>query len=106
MSEPMPRGWRGDPPLTEEECRNAVQDALDLLPEEISAKLENLAVVVADDGVSRNLRGLYERRMGMHRVTIFRDTNRTHDDVIRTVLHEVGHYFGMDEARLREMGYG
>ena len=106
MSGATPEWWRGDPPLTDEQCREAVQDALDMLPPEISAKIDNLAVIIEEDGASQNLRGLYERRMGMHRITIFRDTNASRDDVIRTVLHEVGHYFGMDEARLREIGYG
>jgi predicted Zn-dependent protease with MMP-like domain len=26
--------------------------------------------------------------------------------VRKTVWHEVGHYFGMDEDRLHELGYG
>lgn len=29
-----------------------------------------------------------------------------YENVRRTVVHEVGHYFGMDEDQLREMGYG
>lgn len=28
------------------------------------------------------------------------------DEVRITVLHEVGHFFGMDEARLDDLGYG
>jgi predicted Zn-dependent protease with MMP-like domain len=28
------------------------------------------------------------------------------EQVRKTVVHEVGHYFGMDEDQLREMGYG
>jgi predicted Zn-dependent protease with MMP-like domain len=92
--------------MTDDETREAVQDALDLLPDEFSDKIDNLAVIVEDDGTSRNLRGLYEQRMGMHQITIFRDTNPNRDEVIRTVLHEVGHYFGIGEAQLRELGYG
>jgi predicted Zn-dependent protease with MMP-like domain len=27
-------------------------------------------------------------------------------EVRRTMLHEVGHHFGMDEGQIRELGYG
>jgi predicted Zn-dependent protease with MMP-like domain len=27
------------------------------------------------------------------------------DQIRRTVLHEIGHYFGIDDKRLRELGY-
>ena len=27
------------------------------------------------------------------------------DEIGRTVVHEIGHYFGIDDARLHEMGY-
>jgi predicted Zn-dependent protease with MMP-like domain len=37
---------------------------------------------------------------------IFRDTNPDANEVKRTVLHEIGHYFGMDEGHLEELGYG
>lgn len=47
-------------------------------------------------------------------ITIFREPLleycRSEDEVVDevriTVLHEVGHFFGMDEARLDELGYG
>lgn len=90
--------------LTDEETREAVREALDMLPPEIAAKLDNLAVIVEDDHPSGRLMGLYERRMGMHRITIYRERNQTAEEVRRTVLHEVGHYFGMDEERVRGLG--
>jgi predicted Zn-dependent protease with MMP-like domain len=37
---------------------------------------------------------------------VFRDTNPTVDEVRVTVLHEIGHYFGMDEEQLEALGYG
>jgi predicted Zn-dependent protease with MMP-like domain len=37
---------------------------------------------------------------------IFRDANPNQTEVRRTVWHEVGHFFGMDEQRLHELGYG
>jgi predicted Zn-dependent protease with MMP-like domain len=92
-------------PLTDDQTRDAVREALDKLPPDIAAKLDNLAVIVEDSHPSGDLMGLYERRMGMHRITIYRDANPTADEVKKTVLHEIGHYFGMDEDRVREMGY-
>jgi predicted Zn-dependent protease with MMP-like domain len=37
---------------------------------------------------------------------IFRDANPNRDEVHRTVWHEVGHYFGMDEEHIGRLGYG
>ncbi len=91
--------------LTEEETREAVQDALDELPPEIAKKLENVAVIVEDDHPSGRLMGLYERRTDMHRITIYREHHTNAEDVKRTVWHEIGHYFGMDEQRVRGLGY-
>jgi predicted Zn-dependent protease with MMP-like domain len=90
--------------LTDEECREAVQEALDSLPAEIGSQLRDVAVVIEDSHPDR-LMGIYDPRGGMQRIVIFRDANPTADEVRRTVLHEVGHYFGMNEAHLRELGY-
>ena len=35
----------------------------------------------------------------------FEGRERVHEEVRKTVIHEVGHYFGNDEAMLEEMGY-
>jgi predicted Zn-dependent protease with MMP-like domain len=104
--------WRGALPfrsvqgsLTDEQVRAAVQEALDALPDEFASRLGELAVVVEDrhpDG----LMGIYDPIGGMQRIVIFRDANPTVEEVRRTVLHEVGHFFGMDEQRLHDLGYG
>lgn len=48
------------------------------------------------------------------KVTLFResiekycrgDEKRMADQIRKTFLHEIGHYFGMDDVRLRELGY-
>ncbi len=91
--------------LTDGETREAVREALDKLPPDIAAKLDNLAVIVEDKHPSEDLMGLYERRMGMHRITIYREANPTAEEVRKTTLHEIGHYFGMDEERVRGLGY-
>jgi predicted Zn-dependent protease with MMP-like domain len=91
--------------LTDEQVRNAVQDALDALPPEFAERLGDVAVVV-EDSHPDGLMGIYDPSGGLHRIVIFREANPNVEEVRRTVLHEVGHYFGMDEAHLRDLGYG
>jgi predicted Zn-dependent protease with MMP-like domain len=91
--------------LTETETREAVQEALDALPDEIAAKLEGVAVIVADRHPD-NLMGIYDPIGGVQRIVIFREANPTAEEVRRTVWHEIGHHFGMDEGHIRGLGYG
>jgi predicted Zn-dependent protease with MMP-like domain len=91
--------------LTDEEAREAVRDALDSLPEEFASQLGDVAIVLEDrhpDG----LMGVFDPTGGMLRIVIFRDANPTRAEIRKTVLHEVGHVFGMDEQQLHELGYG
>jgi predicted Zn-dependent protease with MMP-like domain len=92
-------------PLSDEECEVAVREALDSLPAEIGDQLENVAVIV-DDSPPDDLMGVYDPRGGLQRIVIFRRANPSADEVRRTVLHEVGHHFGMSEEQIRELGYG
>jgi predicted Zn-dependent protease with MMP-like domain len=91
--------------LTDEQCREAVREALDALPPEFAEKLRDVAIVIEDshpDGVM----GVYDPVGGVRRIVIFRDSNPSAEEVRRTVLHEVGHHFGLDEQKLGELGYG
>jgi predicted Zn-dependent protease with MMP-like domain len=102
-----------------------VRAALDSLPRDIAAALENVAVIVEDqhpddpdlfglyEGVPLPLRG--ERyagdlpdRISIYRVPLeesFRDPEELEREIRITVLHELAHYFGIDEDRLTELGY-
>jgi predicted Zn-dependent protease with MMP-like domain len=91
--------------LTDEQVRGAVQEALDALPPEFADRIGDVAVVV-ENSHPDGLMGVYDPIGGLQRIVIFRDTNPTEEEVRRTVLHEVGHFFGMDEQRLRDLGYG
>jgi predicted Zn-dependent protease with MMP-like domain len=91
-------------PLTDEEFRAAVQDALDSLPPEIASKLTNVAVIVEDRHPSGRLLGLFDPRGGLQRIIIYREHHTSAETVRQTVLHEVGHYFGADEATVRGWG--
>jgi predicted Zn-dependent protease with MMP-like domain len=98
------------------EFEEHVRAALDLLPADIATKLENLAVVVEDENREEpDLFGLFDEQPYMPaRVTVYRiplveefgdDVDLLREEIQITVLHEVAHYFGIDEDRLAELGY-
>jgi predicted Zn-dependent protease with MMP-like domain len=101
-----------------------VRAALDELPPHLAAALENVAVVVEDENADDpDLLGLYhgipltERGdvAGMPPDTIsiyrrpleesFSDPGELQEEIRITVLHELAHYFGVDEDRIAELGY-
>ena len=93
-----------------------VRNALDSLPEGLRAGLENVAVVVEDEHPDDpDLFGLFESEPYLPaKVTIYRlpleesfpDPDELEREIRITVLHELAHYFGIDEDRLDELGYG
>ena len=92
-----------------------VRRALDSLPADLARGLENVAVVVEDENADEpDLVGLYHGGgYEPHTVTIYRrplvaefdDPAELEREIRITVLHELGHYFGLDEDRLAELGY-
>lgn len=90
--------------LTEERVRAAAQAALDELPPQFAERLGDVAIVV-EESHPEGLMGIYDPVGGLERVVIFRDANPNEEEVRRTVLHEIGHFFGMDERDLEEAGY-
>ena len=102
-----------------------VRAALDSLPPELAAGLQNVAVVIRDEHPDDpDLFGLYEGTPlpertsagGGHlpdQITIYRlpleesfpDPHELEEEIRITVLHELAHYFGIDEDRLAELGY-
>jgi len=103
-----------------------VADALDTIPPELTAAMDNVVVLVEGRNTEQpDLLGLYEgialtERTSDYggvlpdRITIYQDAildicaNR--DEVVRevavTVVHEVAHHFGIDEQTLHERGWG
>ncbi|MCW2540936.1 MAG: hypothetical protein JWN95_2661 [Frankiales bacterium] len=101
-----------------------VSTALDSLPPKLGKEMRNVAVTVDQNSTDLRLLGLY---MGVpltqrtshystvlpDRITIFRHAIcaicSTEDEVVeqvrRTVIHEVGHHFGIDDSRLHELGW-
>ena len=103
---------------------DVVRAALDELPSEIAAGLRNVAVVVEEENAEDpDLYGLFEgvplteggpdagdlpNRIAIYRRPLeadFPDEDELREEIRITVLHELGHYFGLDEDRLAELGY-
>lgn len=97
-----------------------VERALKKIPARFRKRLENVAVVVEKEPPRPGLLGLYQGRPltartvsnGFHlpdKITIYQGpherlaVNRAHLEKLleETVWHEVAHYFGLDEARVR-----
>ena len=103
-----------------------VSDALDLIPEELAAAIDNVVVLVQPrHPEDAELLGLYEGIALTERdsfyagslpdtITIYRDAlleicddeNEVVDEVAITVIHEIAHHFGIDDERLHELGWG
>jgi predicted Zn-dependent protease with MMP-like domain len=103
-----------------------IATALDEIPAELAAVMDNVVVLVEDEPPPEDpgLLGLYEGTplterdwsyggVLPDRITIFRRPIlaicETEDDVVDevhvTVVHEVAHHFGIDDARLHDLGY-
>jgi predicted Zn-dependent protease with MMP-like domain len=101
-----------------------VGDALDGLPPRLGRLMRNVAVTVEHAEGPPGLLGLYQgvpltRRTSHYagalpdRITVFQRAIcalcRTEAEVVeqvrRTVVHEVGHHFGIDDERLHELGW-
>lgn len=103
-----------------------VDHALDEIPEELAALVRNVVVLVEDEPPADDpdLLGLYdgvalterEGGYGMElpdQIFVFRHPLQemcgSEEELVRevriTVVHEIAHHFGIDDARLHELGY-
>jgi len=102
-----------------------VSDALDLIPPQLAAVMDNVVVLVADrNDEEDDLLGLYEGVALTERdshyagslpdtITIYRDAlldicddeDEVVEEVKVTVVHEIAHHFGIDDDRLHELGW-
>lgn len=111
-----------------------VEEALAGLPEPFASRLDNVAVVIEDEPSPEDLDdagmpedeelfGLYvgvplTERLDYHmvlpdRILIFQGPHLRHfapaelpGEIRKTVIHEIAHFFGIDDDRLDEMGLG
>lgn len=120
-----------DMPLSEFE--DAVDDAIDRIPESLARAMSNVAIFIEEEYVPRpdedpdtELLGLYEGTPLTERdswwaagslpdrILIFRQPilrmcetrEEVIEEVLITVIHEVAHHFGIDDERLHELGWG
>jgi len=113
--------------MSREHFEGLVSDALDQVPADLAALMDNVVVLVEDEGPESDpdLLGLYdgtpltERDSGYagampDLITIFRNPTlrmcesdeEVVDEVRITVVHEIAHHFGIDDDRLHDLGYG
>jgi predicted Zn-dependent protease with MMP-like domain len=110
-------------PIDPDAFETLVDEALANIPDDLRAQLDNVAIIIDYESPVGSLYGLYQgtpltKRLGQgglrpDRITLFLNTicrsvntpEELADRVRVTVLHEVGHHFGMGEARLRELGW-
>ena len=103
-----------------------VADAIDGIPDELARYMDNVAVFIEEGSRDPDLLGRYDgipltKRDSSYggmvmpdRITIFRraicaiceDEDEVVEQVQITVVHEIAHHFGIDDARLHELGWG
>lgn len=119
------------------EFEEAVDDALDSLPDEVARAIaeSNVVILVQEEpdpqadgaglpggtellgvyhGIPLDQRSVFDGFAEPDRILVFRGplqrlaTSREHlvKEIRVTVLHELGHLFGIEESRLHELGWG
>lgn len=117
--------------MSEEDFDQAVSDALDAIPPALAQRLSNVAVFVEEEyepepweDPEMELLGLYDgipltERAEMpfqlpDRIVVFRgpllrmcsDREELVEEITVTVVHEVAHFFGIDDDTLHGLGWG
>ena len=103
-----------------------VIDELDLLPDEMIDGLDNVAFVTEDrpedgsldllglyDGVALTERGQYGFGELPDRIILYREPllavseslEQLREEVHITLVHEIAHYYGIDDDQLHELGW-
>lgn len=103
-----------------------VSDALDEVPHALTQQMDNVVVMVEDrnptepsvlglyDGIALTERGHEYAGAMPDTIWIYRDAildicdteEDVREEVLITVVHEIAHHFGIDDARLHELGWG
>ena len=117
--------------MNHSEFEAVIREAIDSLPDWVHDALDNVEVLVVDepdeehDPEGQGLLGLYvglslpERGVDYAGelpdvIYVFRrphlelglPPNQLRDEIVRTVIHEIAHYFGIDDEHLDEIGWG
>jgi predicted Zn-dependent protease with MMP-like domain len=119
--------------VTLKEFEELISEAVNNLPENFKEKMENIAIAIEDlpsqelliemkikspygllglyRGVPYPRRGIWYRNVLPDKIIIFkkpievrcRNIEDIKESVRRVVIHEIGHYFGLNEADLRKI---
>ncbi len=113
--------------LSLDEFEKIVGDEIEALPNEMVAGLDNVVFAVEDrpsneqpdllgvyDGIALTERGQYGFGEVPDRIVLYRETHQALcDDVAElrkqihvTLVHEIAHFFGIDDDKLHELGWG
>ncbi|MFZ4594715.1 MAG: metallopeptidase family protein [Verrucomicrobiaceae bacterium] len=112
-------------PLKERLARQGIHRVLASLPEDIKDEANRCAILLATHDVDEGLLGLFEgNAVGdgepmsaeeLPRITLFLDTiwdeadgdpRLFREEVVTTLLHELGHFLGLDEDEVEALGLG
>jgi predicted Zn-dependent protease with MMP-like domain len=112
--------------LDEDAFERLVVDELDLLPDDMVDGLENVVFVTESrpedgsldllglyDGVAMTKRGAYGFGELPDRIVLYRepllaisaDLDELKDQIHVTLVHEIAHFYGLDDAQLHELGW-
>lgn len=118
--------------MTREHFANVVQDALDSLPQEFRSRMSNIAVLVEDrpprqpspkpghpgrltlglfHGVPTTRKSVFDLPTGPDYIVLYQKNieavctseAEVREQIRLTVIHELGHYFGMTEDQLKDV---
>jgi len=118
--------------MKREDFVEVVEEALDSLPQEFRSRIRNVAVLVEDlppnqplpragqrrrlllglfHGVPTTKKSIFDLPTGPDYVVLYQKNieavcsskAEVREQIRRTVIHELGHYFGMDEEQLKDV---
>jgi len=118
--------------MERERFTKVVEDVLDSLPKEFRSRIRNVAVLVEDlppnqsasgsgrprrlvmgifHGVPATKKSVFDLPAGPDYVVLYQknieavcsNEAEIREQIRRTVIHELGHYFGMDEDQLKDV---
>ena len=118
--------------MKREDFVKVVEEALDSLPKEFRSRIHNVAILVEDfppnqlpaqpgqprrlllgifHGVPATKRSIFDLSMGPNHIVLYQKNieaicsseTETRQQIRQTLIHELGHYFGMTEEQLKDV---
>jgi|SRR5450755_1256977 predicted Zn-dependent protease with MMP-like domain len=119
--------------MTREQFAKVVEEALDSLPQEFRSRIRNVAVLVEDrppgqrswpqsgrprelllgvfHGVPTTKKSIFDLPTGPDHIVLYQKNieavccseTEVREQIRLTVIHELGHYFGLDENQLKDV---